>query len=73
MHYGLDLAHLVNEPALSAAGFPLEPLNDGWLVRVTETLGDLVDDFPAFSRRRAEMKRIFPSGTFVIEDEPPGL
>lgn len=73
MHYGPDLAHLLNEPALTATGVPVEPLNGGRLVRVTEGINDLADDFPAFSRRRAEMKRIFPPGPFVIADEPPGL
>ena len=70
MFYGGQFAGEVDEDAISGAGFPIERIGDGYLVQVTESIHDVVDDFALFSRRRAELKSLFRDGLFTIADEP---
>ncbi|MCP1646625.1 hypothetical protein J2T41_006284 [Pseudomonas citronellolis] len=61
---GDDLAGLVDSFRISVAGFSVEELGNGFLIRVTEDLQDVVEDFSLFSRRRAELKSLFKEGYF---------
>ncbi len=70
MFYGDEFAHEVDEAAISAAGFPIEKIGEGYLVQVTEDINDVVNDFAMFSKRRAELKSLFRDDLFLIKSEP---
>lgn len=67
---GGEHAHEVDEAAISAAGFPVQRIGDGYLVQVTDDINDVTNDFTLFSKRRAELKSLFRDGLFLIKDEP---
>lgn len=70
MAYGGDYAAEVDVARIENAGFPVREVGGAIVVRVTEKLSDVIDDFATFSRRRAELKRFFRPGLFWIEEEP---
>lgn len=70
MAYGKERAAEVDIERIAAAGFPVREVDGTIIVQVTEKLSDVIDDFPTFSKRRAELKRLFRLGLFWIEDEP---
>ncbi|MDR2637805.1 MAG: hypothetical protein LBB55_05645 [Zoogloeaceae bacterium] len=70
MVYGDEFAEKVDAERIAAAGFPIEKIGNAWLVRVTENIQDVLDDFPRFSKRRAELKSLFPENFFLIKKEP---
>ncbi len=70
MFYGDEFAHEVDEAAISAAGFPIEKIGEGYLVQVTEDINDVVNDFAMFSKKRAELKSLFRDDLFLIKNEP---
>jgi hypothetical protein len=65
-----EYASEVNEAALRAHGYAVEDVGAGKLFAVTDNIFDVVDDFPKFSARRAELKSLFRPGLFRITDEP---
>lgn len=67
MFYGDEFAKEVNSDEVEASGFPLESLNNGYLVSVTNNIQDVVSDFSLFSKRRAELKRLFRDGFFLTK------
>lgn len=70
MAYGEGYAHEVDVERVRAQGFPVDIRNGIVVVRVTEQLSDVIDDFPMFSRRRAELKALFRPELFWIKEEP---
>ena len=70
MVYGDEFAQEVNVRRIVEAGFAIENIGNGYLVRVTDSINDVVADFWQFSRRRAELKKLFRAGFFLTEDEP---
>jgi hypothetical protein len=70
MAYGDEFAEKVDAARIAAAGFPIEKLGNAYLVRVTEDIRDVAKDFAFFSKRRAELKRLFPENFFLIKEEP---
>ncbi|PIF91057.1 hypothetical protein CLU86_1956 [Acidovorax sp. 62] len=70
MFYGNEFSDEVHADAISASGFSIEKMGDGYLVRVTSSIQDVVDNFPFFSQRRAELRRVFRDGFFLTNDEP---
>ncbi|WP_330208193.1 hypothetical protein [Pseudomonas sp. Z13] len=68
--YGDEFAEAVDAERIAAAGFPIEKIGSGYLVRITEHLQDVVSNFSLFSKRRAELKTLFPEGFFLIQHEP---
>jgi hypothetical protein len=70
MAYGDEFAEKVDAERIAAAGFPIEKIGNAWLVRITENIQDVLDDFPRFSKRRAELKTLFPENFFLIKEEP---
>lgn len=70
MAYGAGYAAEVNVARIQAAGFCVEVQEGVTIVRVTENLSDVVDDFDHFSQRRAELKTLFRPDLFWIKDEP---
>jgi hypothetical protein len=71
MFYGDEFAQEIDADQIAAAGFPIERLGSGYLVRVTNSIQDVVDDFSLFSKRRAELKSLFREDFFLIKHEPP--
>lgn len=71
MAYGKAYASEIAEARIRAAGFSVEQQDGVSVVRVTENLSDVVDDFEQFSRRRAELKSLFRPDLFWITEEPP--
>lgn len=70
MFYGNEFAEKVDADRIASAGFPIGKMGDGYLVKVTENIREVRNNFPLFSRRRAELKKLFPEGFFLIQDEP---
>lgn len=70
MFYGDEFAQEIDADQIAASGFPIERLGNGYLVRVTNSIQDVVDDFSLFSKRRAELKSLFREGFFLINHEP---
>lgn len=68
MFYGDEFAQEVDVPAITAAGFSVEELVGGCLVRVTNNIQGVVDDFLSFSKRRAELKDLFRENFFLIKN-----
>lgn len=71
--FGGEFGAEVDEAKISAAGFPVRKVGDGYLVQVTKNINDVINDFALFSRRRAELKSLFRDGLFLIKDEPERL
>lgn len=69
MAYGERYADEVDVDRVRAHGFHVEVRDSLVIVRVTEQLSDVIDDFPRFSRRRAELKTLFRPDFFWIKDE----
>lgn len=67
--FGGEFGAEVDEAKISAAGFPVRKVGDGYLVQVTENINDVINDFALFSKRRAELKSLFRDGLFLIKDE----
>lgn len=70
MAFGAGHAAEVDAARIRAAGFLVDEHGGVIVVRVTEKLTDVVDDFERFSRRRAELKALFRPDLFWIKDEP---
>lgn len=70
MFYGDEFAQEVDADKIAASGFPIDRIGSGYLVRVTNSIQDVAGDFPLFSKRRAELKRLFREGVFLINHEP---
>lgn len=70
MAYGAGYAGQVDAARIRAAGFAVDELNGVIVVRITDKLSDVVDDFERFSRRRAELKALFRPDLFWIREEP---
>lgn len=70
MFYGDEFAEEVDFERIAAAGFPIEKLNKGYLVTVTENIQDVASNFSLFSKRRGELKRLFREDFFLIKTEP---
>ncbi len=64
--FGGEFVSEVDANCIREAGFPIEPIDKGHLVRVTETIHDVVDDYVMFSERRANLKALFRDGLFLI-------
>lgn len=65
MFYGDEFASEVNVELIEASGFMIENFNGGNLVRVTNSIQDVVEDFSLFESRRSELKDLFRKGIFL--------
>jgi hypothetical protein len=70
MAYGESYAAQVDVAQIKARGFSVEDRNGIVIVRVTDKLSDVIDNFRYFSQRRAELKALFPPDLFWIKEEP---
>ena len=70
MFYGDEFANEVDADRIAALGYPIEETGSGYLVRVTSNIEDVTSDFPKFSERRAELKRLFREDFFLVKHEP---
>jgi len=66
MYYGDEFTEKVDAAKISAAGFPVEKIGNGYLVRITENIED-VNDIAAFTKRREEHRKLFPEGFFGVD------
>ena len=69
MAYGREYAAEVDVSGIRAAGFLVDEIGDALIVRVTERMSDLAENFAQFSCRRAELKSRFRPELFWIKDE----
>lgn len=69
MFFGEEFAAEVDFDRIAASGFLIESLSHGYLVRVTENIQDVAEDFLLFSSRRAELKKLFRKDLFLVKDE----
>jgi hypothetical protein len=65
MFYGDEFSSEVNAALVEDSGFAIERFDGGYLVRVTNNIQDVVDDFPLFESRRLELKNLFRKGLFL--------
>jgi len=65
MFYGDDFSEKINFGHLEDAGFYVKNESGGYVVRITDEIQDVANDFPSFSRRREEMKKLFPEKFFL--------
>lgn len=70
MFYGNEFSKEINADKIAASGFPIEEIGDGYLVRVTDSIQDVVNNFSLFSSRRAQLRSMFREGFFLMNDEP---
>jgi hypothetical protein len=70
MAYGKSYAGEVDAARIRAAGFAVDEREGVTIVRVTDNLSDVVDNFAHFSQRRAELKALFRPDLFWIKEEP---
>ena len=64
--FGPGLAHHVDAPALQAAGFPVDRIGEGWLVRLSERVGDVAGDHARFAGLRAQARALFAPDLFLL-------
>ena len=64
MFYGKEMGREVNSGSIMKAGFPVEKIGEGYLVRVTEDLCDIPNDFATFSHNRDNLRSQFRQGLF---------
>ena len=64
--FGPDLAHHVDAPGLRAAGFPVDRIGAGWLVRLSERVEDMAGDFARFASLRTRARALFQKGVFLL-------
>ncbi|WP_343642562.1 hypothetical protein [Roseateles sp.] len=69
-YFGPDLKGEVRQPEIRDAKFLVEEIGDGVMLRVTDNLLDVADDFDEFSRRRNKLRTFFREGTFRVNREP---
>ena len=67
MFYGDEFAEKVDVAKIRAAGFPIEKIGNGYLVRITENIEDVASDFAAFAKRRVELRKLFPEHFFIVD------
>jgi len=60
------LAQHVDEPALRAAGFPVDRIGAGWLLRLSERVEDDARDYVRFASLRAQARALFREDLFLI-------
>jgi len=66
-----DFAYYIEDDLvqkISDRGFSIEKFNDGYLIKVSDRLDDVLSDYETFSRRRDELKFLFPPGAFRGSD-----
>jgi hypothetical protein len=70
MAYGDEYLKEVDVSRIKNRGFFVYEREDVVVVRVTEKLSDVADNFDYFSKRRSELKSMFNPELFWIKDEP---
>ncbi|MHC2460663.1 hypothetical protein ACVMIX_007367 [Rhizobium leguminosarum] len=68
--FGGEFAKDVKAEQIAEAGFAIEKVGDGYLARITDNINDVADNYPHFSKQRAELKKLFPDDFFLVKDEP---
>lgn len=69
MYFGDEFSESFEVDRVAASGFRVERFSNGDLVTVVESIEEVVNDFSRFSRRRAELKSMFPDGFFLVNSE----
>ena len=71
MFYGDEFTDKVDDAKIEAAGFPIEKIGNGSLVRVTENMEDVANNFETFSKLRMELRKLFPENFFLVDHPTP--
>jgi hypothetical protein len=71
--FGEQHAAEINVKKLQEHGFNVRPIGEGFLVTLTPSLFDVMDNFPLFSERRVALRKLFRPGLFRINEEPKPL
>ncbi|WP_435484177.1 hypothetical protein [Variovorax sp. GB1R11] len=71
--FGEQYASEVDVAKLQENGFSVESIGEGFLVTLTPTLSDVMDNFSLFSERRVALRKLFRPGLFRINEEPKPL
>ncbi|MGJ7533538.1 MULTISPECIES: hypothetical protein [unclassified Variovorax] len=71
--FGEKYASEVDVQRLRENGFSVEPIGEGFLVTLTPSVFDVVDNFSLFSERRVALRNLFRPGLFRINEEPKPL
>lgn len=71
MAYGKGYSAELDLTRIEAAGFSVDELDGIAVVRVTERLSDVVEDFAYFSSRRTKLKDLFRPGLFWMAEQLP--
>lgn len=69
-YLGDEFAREVNVQAIKAAGFLVSEIGGGYIIQISEKLGNVIGQYPSFSERRSQLKSLFRPGLFLIGDEP---
>ena len=69
-YFGKHYEQEVNSSLIASQGYDVEQIGEGQLVKVTENLFDVANNFEYFSSQRAALKKLFRPGLFMIENEP---
>lgn len=65
---GGKLADEVDAPALLSAGFDMQRLGEGWMIRTTPSIEHVASDFEGFRARRRRLRACFRDGLFLAQD-----
>ncbi|WP_201766100.1 hypothetical protein, partial [Verminephrobacter aporrectodeae] len=68
--FGREYTKEIDAEKLRANGFAVEAIGDGHLVILTENIFDVADNFPLFSARRSELKKLLRPGFIRLTNEP---
>lgn len=71
MFFGEKFAKEGNRDQIRDAGFKLDELLDGYLLEVSDELGDIDRDFEYFFRRRAILRSLYWTGQDFVDISEP--
>ncbi|WP_197429996.1 MULTISPECIES: hypothetical protein [Stenotrophomonas] len=69
MFYGDEFCREVDQGRINSAGFSVESFGEGYLLTVTDEISDVMNDFPLFYRRRAELGHLFRNDLFLAGEQ----
>ena len=68
-YFGSMFKQELDVDLVRSRGYHVEELAGGYLILMSDSIGDILSDFPTFSRRRAELKKCFRPDLFEITRE----
>lgn len=65
MFYGEEFSGDIDVEAIESSGFIVERLSNGYLIKVTSNVFDVLEDYSGFCKRRNELKSLFRKDFFM--------